>query len=547
MSKHITGLTVALLALLAFQADAQRRSDTTIKGTTLEVYQVYEPEMKPIQKPNYTAAPPPANREPVPQQYEVPQQTLLYSYPALPLRPLALGKDTGSLPPQNYVLLGGGNLSTILAEAGLGNLHGDNWKANVSARYLSQQGAQENQLFRDFFLSGDGTVQVGTNVVEAGLDVGRKVYGRYGYDHDVLRYDRDSVRMKYDHAGLSLGMYNTEPGPWGIAYHPTFQFMAWDGAQGHETDLNLYAPATKFLDSSFSLGLALNLRLAWNSLASLPDPAQSSHVFQLTPFADFHREGFSIHAAVSPTWSQGAELLWLPDIRLRYQFWNDRLGIALGWKADRVQNTLQQLSIVNPYLFPGDFDIHQTTRHEVFGRFDLAVGNHLSIWGNASWQQNDVLPLYITRPGSDGKDLSLIYDDDVRAICWGGGLRYQLGEYLAIGAEGQWSNYYQQAYLRHPYGLPAVRLRGNIYWTPARGLSLSSYMEVLDEIWALNAVGQDVHLRGVFDFGAALEYNFVSKLSVFLRAENLLGRHNERWLDYPSFGFNIYGGIRFRF
>lgn len=560
MVKRITGMSLLLLALLSVPAQAQRRkpkpqhpapraarADTTIKGTTLEVYQVYQPEMKPLQKPAYTPALPPADKEPAPQQYEVPQQTLLYSYRALPLRPLALGKDTGSLPPQHYLLLGGGNLSTILAEAGLGNLRGEDWKADVFARYLSQEGSLEHQIYRNFSLKGNAELDMGTHLLDADLDVGRRVFGRYGYDHDAVAYERDAVRMKYDAASLRLGLRNTLPGPWEIAYHPQLGITAWDGPQGHETDLNLYAPATRKLDSSFSIGLALNAQLAWQTLGASADVKQSSHVFQLTPSAGFQQGGFMAHAALSPTWSKDAGLLWLPDLRLGYRFWNERLSINAAWKAERIQNTLRQLSLENPYLFPGDFSIRQTTRHEVSGGLNLALGNHLSISGRAGWQSNDELPLFVTRSGSDGKDFGILYAQDVKAVFWGGGLRYQVGEYFSVGAEGQWYNYYHLDSLRHAYGLPSVRLRGDLTWRAAKGLTLTSYVEVLDEIWGLDASGRDVRQRGVFDFGAAGEYSFMERLSVFLRAENLLGHRNERWLGYPSFGFNLYGGLRFRF
>jgi outer membrane cobalamin receptor len=80
-----------------------------------------------------------------------------------------------------------------------------------------------------------------------------------------------------------------------------------------------------------------------------------------------------------------------------------------------------------------------------------------------------------------------------------------------------------------------------------QALLITAYVEVLDEIWSQDASGQEVRVKGVFDLGAAAEYTIIEKLNLFIRTENLLGRHNERWLGYPSFGFNIYGGVRFRF
>src|ERR1043165_9650279 len=101
MAKRITGILFPLLALSVWDASAQRRkpapkpqpqvqqtqikrSDTTIKSTTLEVYQVFQPELKQMVKPELSPTLPPADKEPTPQQYEVPQQTLYYSYRSLP-------------------------------------------------------------------------------------------------------------------------------------------------------------------------------------------------------------------------------------------------------------------------------------------------------------------------------------------------------------------------------------------------------------------------------------------------------------------------------
>src|SRR4249919_3023466 len=115
-------ITVLLLASASAQAQRRRspepkppvrikRTDTAIKSATLEVYQQYEPELKPLAKPELAPvlSPPPTQR--TAQQYDVPQQTLYYSYRALPLRPLALGTaDTAAPAPLNYAALAAGNL-----------------------------------------------------------------------------------------------------------------------------------------------------------------------------------------------------------------------------------------------------------------------------------------------------------------------------------------------------------------------------------------------------------------------------------------------------
>jgi hypothetical protein len=382
--------------------------------------------------------------------------------------------------------------------------------------------------------------------LEAGLTASRNVYGRYGYNHDLLRYDPDKVRMAYNAYAVTLGAQNRQPGPWGIDYHPKVGIGFYDAPQGNETTINVYLPATKRLDSALSIQFAINGQFAWMSAADTDLNKVSNHILQFAPALDYHKGDFSGHLGIAPTISEGAGLLLLPDITLNYKLFDSKLSVSAGWQGQRIQNTLQQLTRSNPYSFPQFFWGQQTTRHEIFGSAALALGKHMTVSGRAAWQRYKDLPVFITVPGSDGKDFMPIANRNVEAFVWGGGIRYAVGEDLSIGAEGAWYNFYKHDSSK-VWGEPAVRLKGNAAWQIMDGLLLTTYVEVLDKIWGHDADGRDAELRGVFDFGAAGEYSFASRFSVFLRAENILGRRNERWLGYPSFGFNIYGGLRFRF
>ena len=119
-------ITIALLAT-ASGAYAQAGRDSVLKGTTIEVIQSYKPEVKQAPKPEFAAGLPPADTTRPRFNYEVPQQALFYTYSSLPLRPLALGKDSVKLPFANYIKLGIGNLSTLLLDAGIGGWRGPNY------------------------------------------------------------------------------------------------------------------------------------------------------------------------------------------------------------------------------------------------------------------------------------------------------------------------------------------------------------------------------------------------------------------------------------
>lgn len=548
---------ISLLLLLANASFAQRRqpasqstprpnatrTDTTIKGTTLEVYQVYQPELKPMVKPDVSPVLPPALKEPVAQQYDVPQQTLFYSYRALPLKPLALGKDSVTLPYQNYALLAGGNFSTILTELGIGSLKGRNWNSALFSRYITQEGKLENQVYRSFLLKGAADYRAEQHMYEAGLDVYRDVFGRYGYNHDALRYSFDDVRMPYTSVGLTLGAVNTTPGLLGLNYHPRIKLGYFDARQGHETTVDIQLPFTRHIDTSLSLSLAVNANLAWTTIGNT---AESNHILQLAPALSYREGGFSGKLGLYPTIGKQGPVQILPDLAMAYQFQDLGLGLAAGWQKQRVQNTLQQLTRVNPFATPDSSSRIQTLRNEVFATATLALGRHFQVWARGAWQRASQLPLFIPQAGGDGKDFTIVYEPRVDAIVWGGGVRYAIGQDFSVDAEGSWYNFYNYSSSR-VWGEPAVRLKGGFQWRILTDLQLRVYTEIQDRIWSRTPVGQEIQQKGVFDFGASGEYSFVNRFGAFIRADNLLGRRNERWLGYPSFGFNLYGGLRFRF
>lgn len=526
------------------QTVVANRSDTTIKGTTLEVYQQYEPELKPVTKPEFSATLPPRPAAPTAQSYEVPQQTLVYSYRSLPLRPLALGKDSILPGPANYALFGGGNFSTILAELGLSSFRGKQWQSAIQARYLTQKGNISGQIFRSFQMKGDGSTTVKNHLLDGGVDVQSDAFGAYGYNHDKVTYSLNDVKRTRTNITLHAGAVNEAPGPWGISYHPNISANYFTATNlNHETNFQIAIPIERKFDEKFSAGIGVN---AWITNTNLDSVSRSNNVLQFTPHLSYQEEGFSSYVGLNPTIGRDASYL-LPKIDLRYKLSKTNLAVSAGWNATLLQNSARQLFAANPFLAGiSIIDAKQTRTDDVFGKLELGLGNHLSIWARGGWKQFKNLPMIVNQFPGDGKDFGLISDPLVQAISWGGGVNYAIGKSLLLSVSGNWNNFYKKTF-DHVYGEPSVQLRGNVAWTPIAALQVSGYLEVMDQIWGINQIGISEKTNSVIDAGLAAEYSFIKQLNGFIRVDNLLGRKNERWLGYPSFGFNIYGGLRFLF
>lgn len=49
------------------------------------------------------------------------------------------------------------------------------------------------------------------------------------------------------------------------------------------------------------------------------------------------------------------------------------------------------------------------------------------------------------------------------------------------------------------------------------------------------------------DFSGGVEYKFTSRLLIFGRVNNIFNTSQQTWLYYPNYGFNIFGGVGYKF
>ena len=58
---------------------------------------------------------------------------------------------------------------------------------------------------------------------------------------------------------------------------------------------------------------------------------------------------------------------------------------------------------------------------------------------------------------------------------------------------------------------------------------------------------EEVTLKGFFDLNFSMDYTFLKRWTVFVNFNNVTGKHYERWTNYPVQGFQVLGGLKYRF
>ena len=536
-------LVVVFVAGLNVPVLAQRTTgDTTLPGATIEVIQSYKPKVREIPKPEFTPQLPPADTSRPDVSYEVPQQTLHFKYAAKPIRPLALGKDSLQLPYQNYVKLGGGNLSTAVFDAGIALFHGRTYPTAIQVHHLSQSGNIKNQRFSRSGFEASSSLQYKNHDVRLSLDGLYNRYHLYGYNHSLYEYSRSEVQQAYTglEAGIELG--NRDSGFFGLSYRPYVRLSVYNDREFlSERSVLFGVPVTK--DFSDELTAGVGIAGALTRLNSTGNTVNNDY-FQLNPFVALTKGGLQGRVGFKPTFGRN-DNYFLPDIYLRYRLPETQFSVTSGWEGRLSQNAFKQLTTENPYLSPFFHSGVQTATTELYGTVESNIGNHLRLSGRIGWVHFQNLAQFLNDTG-DHKSFYMVYDADVKAVSLEGSAKYQVGNAWSAGVNVVYYNYYESTFQR-VWHEPGLRVRGDFTYSPIPQLQVTAYAMILDQIYALNENQLPVKLDATVDIGGGAEYSFLPRLSAFLNVHNLLNNKYQRWYRYESFGINVFGGVRFKF
>lgn len=525
--------------------NAQRGTDTLIKTQEFNVYQVYVPE---VQKKNKDRIIPDVPKfdtiNPV-YQYEVPEQKLTYTYQAVPIRPLALGLENQQPNFENYVKAGFGNYSSFLLDAGISALQTEKFQSVIHAKHLSQKGGITNRQSSLTELSGVGYYQLDGHDLEGGVQFLRRGTSYYGLNQPVNPYPvLDSVRQVYWGVKGQVAIENSNGSRFfykprvGVSYYA-------DRWKASETGLDISIPLSYRIDSTLKVGIDFNGNF-YNYAVN--NSATGNHLVSAHPYADISVLNSDLHIGIRPSLGINNKFYLLPDITLGVPLIANTLTLNGGFRGEVIQNTFEQLTSKNPFMH-NTYLIQQSRQLKVFGGFDSKLGKHMSFGGSLAWNQWNNLPVFMNdyRYPSDGRYFTINYEGKVQGLTFDGYFKYQVNESFGVIGSGAWTSFTYKERMNKIYHEPQLKLSGEVFARPVKGLYLSAKLEYWDRIFYLTETGATERLLPITDLSLQGEYQIIPRLSLFLQLNNILNKQYERFNLYNVYGFNIIGGLRFKF
>ena len=464
----------------------------------------------------------------------------------------------------NYVKVGFGNFLTPYVDFFANNTRNDEYAYGVHLEHLSSRfGPVDDDN------SGNSHTQVGVegkyfangNTLSGEVGYERNRYHFYGYSPETEPTPtRDDIKQIFNVISARLALERDEVGrPFDYRIGGSFQNLS-DAYEASENQLgiqlNLGYTINEQLTFDINGDLYLTTRKDQPEGGDEPTTTTNRNLLRINPVVTFNtdedptrglvfRAGF--RAVYENDTADNADRLHLfPDLLAEYNI-SDGFGLYAGLDGDIERTSLLSFVNENPFLGP-DVPLLHTNRSlalrgGIKGRFSSTVGFH------AGFSAGNYKNLYFyANSASDSTRFTILYDQE-RTLLFNPFLEVSVnsaerfrtvlrGDYFAYGVNQ----------VDEPWHRPTTQFSILSSYNAYDKLLFNVELMVLGGIKGINLEsGRQKDLDTITDLSFQADYLFSSRFSIFLQLKNIFAQNYERFLNYPSRGLMVIGGVSYSF
>ncbi|MEM9829934.1 MAG: hypothetical protein AAF944_04825 [Bacteroidota bacterium] len=463
----------------------------------------------------------------------------------------------------NYTKLGFGNFLTPYAELFANNTRNDEYSYGLhlqheSSRFGPVDGANSGNSDSRLGVSSKYFTQGHT--FRAKTSYQRERYHFYGYSPSTEpEPERDSIRQIFNSIAVSAGIAQADADA-PLDYDVEAQFTHLNDAyQAAENQVNLHLKAYYTVLPHITLGLASDLYLMRRSDQSPETMTESSlgrSLFRARPYLTYRSsdgpgEGLTITGgftiAHENDTASNADQLHVYPYALATLHLDDAFQVYAGIDGDIEATSLYSFTRENPYL-EADVPLLHTNRNFSFrggakGRINSLFGFHLGF--SASNYKN---LYFFANSARDSTRFTILYDsDNVFQLNLFGELSLNSTERFRSSLRGDFYTYNVEN-VEEPWHRPNFTLswlnRLNLF----EKILLNAELQFMSGIQGINlASGTIRQLDPITDLHFQADYLFSSRFSAFVEVRNIFAQNYERFMNYPSRGLMVLGGVTYSF
>lgn len=516
-----------------------------LKQETIDIISTNQPKLRDAYKLNLTATLPGIDTSRPSLKYQIPALNLNFMYQATPLKPLALGKDSLSYLQNNFVKLGYGNLKTPYVQAGFGSGRKDMYNYGLYVNYTGSQGKEiSDQIYSNLNVLAAGTYLLPKFKFDGSIGYDRNTVHYYGYGHDTASYKKKDTEQTFNQLTATVGMQNRPQNDWAFTFQPQVKFILFnDSHQRTENTFQLKVPVRKQVFEDIYIGVEGVFDLSTYKVDN--SRAINNNIAAIHPAVDIIKPGFVLHAGVNPTWSDSKFYL-LPDIVNESHLVRKKLILSSGWISYFEKNSYRNLANKNPFLAGLPGEMLNTRVEEKYTGIKGTLGSHFNYntkFASVTWYN---MPLFVN-DSADTKKFTTRNETMLRAFQLHAEVGYIEEEKFQARVSFDWYNYNKQETEVQPWHLPAFQ--GDLFaqYTIAKKLHLNADLFALSGSYYLLPNKDFNKTKGAWDLNAGASYDIHKNFGLWVNANNIFNSHYQRYYLYPTYGFNIVGGVMIKF
>ncbi len=526
-----------LITFCTFSATAQNELPTG----QIEVIKDFEVRL--VETKKIKIIPPPVAIDSTVRRYEY---KLLATSPSIEyvvaeLKPLAITPEKKAMYYPLFVKAGYGSPNSLLALLSYDHLQGENLDWGIDFRHLSANNKKiELQKFADSQARLNASYLLTEDILIDGY-VDGKFEKHYFYGAEEIPNNPDALKRSFNRYDLNVRISNGANEASSFRYMGLFNYLFdKDDLRTKERTLKVGGEVgTSIGENEYPVGLSVIA-----DLTTVKDnQSQALNNVLIDPYAGFHTGNFKLHA--------GAKFLLrkenneiLPDLEASYNLFGNMVTIRLGWKGDVLKNNFHYLSSYNPYIQTRLDSITNMISRRIYAGVKGTSGNIIYevTGGYTKFEQM----AFFLQEFDEEEQFKPVYDDG-SFIGLEGSLQFTVLKHITLRTHG-FTRFYSLDEEEKPWHRPSLGVEAMLAYTGGDDIYHASILFHGENGLPYRTVGgTETRLDPLLDLSLHGDYYFTPSIGAFAEINNILGNNRERWVTYPTFGFNAKAGVLVRF
>jgi len=469
---------------------------------------------------------------------------------------------------RNYLKAGVGNYSTLYGELFASSLRSKTHLLGVHMKHLSSSGkikeygpsSNSTQLAEVYGQRYFDQHTLGANVFFR--RDGLHLYGFKPADFPDTSIGKNDIRQRYLRAGAETSFSSRYKSndklnhSIGLSYH----FLA-DYYKVRENIVSLDANLNKQYDLfGWEQKQTLGLNTSFDFLNQKDSNSRiNSGILSLQPNISgrFNEYSFKAGVGLSIAMDTNTNAYVFPMLEGRIDLIQGALQIFAGIDGGMERNSTYALSERNPYL-SSELPLNYTIdKFRAYGGFSSNISRSFNFNASISSQTFENYAFFVTDTLNYLKNSFTLLYDDISVMKIKAELEYLRKDKLRLALNGSYNKFYKLLFQEKAWYQPETELEFTASYNMQDKIMIKFQTGYHGPAWALvpsipGDASQETTLaaekiKGWVDINLGAEYRFNKALSFWLNINNILGKQHLYWYNYPTYKFNLLGGVSYSF